>query len=234
MRQGDFLAAPACPHCGHPHTSKAEPPPPKAADTTECPKCAANIKQAALVCPHCSFDVAGYRENIRDAKHTEMTPFAVNDQTKEQALAMVYSQSSGCMGWMMIGVSLVIWIVPIAGWVAAPLCLIVGIVTLISPVTGGKWADRTFNPEELKKKEAQALQRLQNAYQSVACPSCNHVEDDVTWEGPGGWFDCPQCARRLIRQESLLYYIPKPDALTSNSLKAFAEQQANARNTYNT
>lgn len=220
-------AALACPHCGHPQPPKVATPPPFA-DAVDCPKCAAGIKQTALVCPHCAFDVAGYRENLREAEHTKMTPLPVSEQSKQDALAAIYSQSSGCMGWGMIGLSLVVWIIPIAGWVAAPVCFILGVISIVSPVTGGIWSDKTFNPEHYTKKQNQALQRLQNSFQTATCPACGHA-DQVSWEGPGGWLDCPKCAKRLLREDDLLFYIPKPNALTNPNLRAFAEQQANAR-----
>lgn len=222
-------AAPACPNCGHPQLKTVETPAPLT-NAVDCPKCAANIKQAALVCPHCGFDVASYRENVRETKHTRMTPLSVNERSKQDALAAIYSQSSGCMGWGFIALSLVVWVIPIAGWVAAPVFLILGVITIVSPVTGGIWVDKTFNPEHYGKIEGQAVQRLQNSFQSATCPACGHT-DEVSWEGPGGWLDCLKCAKRLQREDDLLFYIPNPNALTNSNLKAFAEQQAHTRTT---
>ena len=230
--KGISSAALACPHCG-----VGRP----AVSAVECPKCATTIKLAAIVCPHCSFDVAGYRENLRDAKHTKMNPVPVTDEAKKKAIAMVYaSPPFGCLAKVLICLGLAtlctMFQSPLPVTLVALTCLVIGIAWLVFPVTAIQWHFRTFDPKQHKKFQADALQLLQNSYHDVACPNCQHVQNLVSWPGPvdwwtgpRGWFDCPRCAKRLLRQDNLLSYIPKPDALVTPNLKAFKEQQANAR-----
>jgi predicted RNA-binding Zn-ribbon protein involved in translation (DUF1610 family) len=181
----------------------------------ECPKCGSSVKAHAFVCPMCSFDLAGFRENLASAKCITITPMPINAKTKQQALSKIYSDRSGCMGWGMIGCSLVVWIVPLAGLVAAPVCFIVGVICLLAPSTGGKAVNRIFSPEKHEKNKLEALELLRNSYSAVTCPHCGRIERDVSWSEPGGWWHCPQCGKRLLRQGDTLYYIPKPDALPS-------------------
>jgi DNA-directed RNA polymerase subunit RPC12/RpoP len=224
-------AAPICPHCGRPQLLKAEPPPPPSIGTIDCPKCAATIKQAALVCPHCSFDVDGYRENIRDAKYTEMTAVPVTDEAKEEELAAIYAetqQGKSCAGWMMLALSGVVWIVPFIGWIAAPIFFILGIFAIGANGSSRKFWDHIFNAEEYKRNEDKALQRVRHRnVMAIVCPNCG-VTGNVRWE-EAYVYDCTRCSKRLSRYENFLFYLPKPNALKSPNLKAFIEEQANAR-----
>lgn len=174
----------ACPHSHHPTppavSSVMQIPVP-----TSCPKCSLPIELGIAMCPHCSFDVAGYQENLRDAKCIIMTPKRFGTKSREAVLAKF-----------------------------DPPC--------DEALTEEEQDERT---ENLRR----ALRDMKHTYQAVVCPNCKHKARTQVFGGFAEWYDCPRCSKRSLRKSRLLFYIPKPDALTSSDLDVFLRRWAIVR-----
>jgi len=210
------------------------PPPPPAQITADaatssgthtCPKCATLVSGAAKVCPSCKFSIADFDENRRTAKFTKMEQIPYSEGDLDAALLQVYKgKSGGCFAVVLLIVGTLALLIPIIGWMVAPICWVLGFFILLAPVRGLRYTEKIMQNEEYQKNVQAAKILLHNRFRNVACPKCGHKESEITWQQEGGFWDCPGCQKRLLRERDYLFFLPKPEAVPNNNMiESFVE-----------
>jgi ribosomal protein L37AE/L43A len=191
-----------------------------------CPKCAAPVSVAAKVCQSCRFAIADFEENRRSTKFTKMDQIPYSEADLSAALLQVYKgKNGGCFALaLLIGGTLAL-LIPIIGWMIAPICWVLGFFILLAPVRGLRYTEKIMNNEEYQKNVHAAKILLHNRFKNVSCPNCGHKEAEITWRQEGGFWDCPGCQKRLLRERDYLFLLPKPEAIPNNNMiESFAER----------
>ena len=237
MQQASSEAA-ACPHCGYPikginpisktpanvqqqemsHFLAADIPHP-VAGFRNCPKCAAQVNNAAKVCAACKFSIQDFDENINFSLYSKMEKVPFTDAEVDVALQEVYKgKNGGCFGVCLLIVGTLALLIPILGWIAGPICWILGFIVLLSPVRGFRYLDSIMKNEDYQKNVHAAKVLLHNRFKNVTCPKCGHRESYIHWYQEGGFWDCPGCQKRLLREKDYIFFLPKPDGVPNNNM----------------
>jgi predicted RNA-binding Zn-ribbon protein involved in translation (DUF1610 family) len=120
-----------------------------------------------------------------------------------------------------------LFLVPIVGWILGPVCWIMGVVTLLSPVHGHRLLTWMFDNKKYGEIASQVRATLQQKYKftHVSCPNCGKKFGSLTWnQETGGYFDCSGCQKRLWREADCLFFLPKPsEGLNNKLVKLFTQ-----------
>jgi hypothetical protein len=138
-------------------------------------------------------------------------------QTKDQA---------GCMAILAIGIGLLLLLIPVVGWVAGPIAILLGVVTFFSPVYGRILLQMLFDREECARQKKIAEICARNAYDTVMCPSCTarlaKIGHALFWNTDHfGSLKCPSCDKTIVRVDDVLLCIPYPDVQLGKSFEEF-------------
>lgn len=190
-----------------------------------CPKCASPISSAAKVCPSCKFSISDFEENRRSATFTKMEQIPYSEADLDTALLQVYKgKSGGCFAVILLIVGTLALLIPIIGLMIALICWVLGFFILLAPVRGLRYTEKIMQNENYQKNVQTAKVILHNRFKNVACPKCGHKEPELNWEQEDGFWDCPGCQKRLLREQDHLFFLPKPEAVPSNNMiESFAE-----------
>jgi hypothetical protein len=179
-----------------------------------CPKCLQKITVEVERCPHCSFPIAEYEENLRSSRRRPAPKHKVSyDQIVGWIKKELAIYNSGCFLLVGIVLGLVLLIIPFIGWVFGPLTIIVCFLSFIVPWPVKLWWYRNLNTEGYDKLAQKALEALSSPLVGH-CPKCNQIiEEKPIFAGDS--CKCPHCSGELFLQDGMLYYLPFPKSVVS-------------------
>lgn len=196
---------------------------------TECPMCCTKVPRKAILCMSCGFPVGEFLENCSQARYSTMQRSDQNSPSDLKAVLSIYKHDSaapgsGCASIIILIAGGCLLLVPVVGWFFGPICLLFGFIWFVFPVWGAMILENIFDRPGFREKLRRGRMMFKNTFESVICPACGTTLPSITWEGEGGFVDCPSCSKQLLRQENYLFSLPYPDAIPNHDMiKAFVK-----------
>ena len=180
-----------------------------------CPKC---FKQASIedrICPDCRFPIAQYNVNLSTARRRRVQCPEIKQAQIDTALRthLAGYNSANSLGASLV-VAVIVCFIPIIGLFLGVLAVVIGIALMISPVGMKLWWLRNFDRENLAKIQQTVVDRLTSPFIGT-CPQCNHRISKIP-ELTSLNLTCPACHSSLQYQNSYIYFVPYPNAVTSS------------------
>lgn len=188
------------------------------------------VREGARVCASCSFEIWEYDQNVSKLKTVTMRRISGTNHNYIRTLYIAGKEGVSCGGYMLLAVSVPIAIIPVIGWMLAPMLIILGCVSIVSPVRGAMLIDRIGDrfgwTDGYKEKKLIAAVCAKNTYAVPACPSCgqkvmSNVEMVYFPTDNTGTLDCESCGSTNHRCEDVLLHVPYPEVHGGDGLEGF-------------
>jgi phage FluMu protein Com len=222
-------AAIKCRHCQSDLTdaalSMSLSPSAAASQKRNCPRCAVIVGSDARVCPSCHFKLWEFTQNREHAAFTLMRKVKGNERQHFVNSYRETKRSTELTAIMLLAASVLLAIIPVVGWVMAPVAFTIGVITFFSPVRGMMLVDWIADRDAYRKQQRASALRARNTYADIKCPACGSLLDEVFWSNDAdGILHCGACDKRSFRIGDKLLFVPYGDVHVGDSLAEYLSE----------